>query len=279
MMNRKQGFTLVELLVVMAIIAILAAIAIPNVQRWIQKSRAVQAVSEIQNIELAITKVLSDAGRNSLNDLFDPVQVEGAIGGNITTWDAQQFEDAIRLYTNATYALLRRGREAPLAGDGSGNLLRRQAVRVLGLDYMPDLGTDPWGQLYNIFPGPWNRRDGVIPFRTYLPRPGGRLPGDDSAVASDELTLIHGLNGVDFVEDDLVNLAPEDGIGYPAGRRKVLYIWSKGANTISGQALFTPGNYTNSLTDYVQGQEPELMGGGDDINNWDNDQTFMRFYN
>ena len=51
-MRKKHAFTLVELLVVMAIISILAAIAIPNVQKWILKGKATRAISEISNIEL-----------------------------------------------------------------------------------------------------------------------------------------------------------------------------------------------------------------------------------
>lgn len=275
-MQRKTGFTLIELLVVMAIISILAAIAIPNVQKWIQKGKATQAISEISNIELALTKILSDAGRSSLNDLFVASAVNGKAtaggGGDITTWTADQFDVAIENYTNALYALLRRGREATSVTGNFGDILNPDVVRTLGLDYMSELGNDPWGKQYKIFPGPWGRRDGPIVFRTYLGRPGGGLPGDE-ADPKDALTLSDAT--VAFVEDDL------DFIGFPADERKIGYVWSVGANGISGQGRYfwNEGGYTNSPSDYFQGQEPEFMGGGDDINNWDKLQSFMRFYN
>lgn len=282
-MRRKEGFTLVELLVVMAIIAILAAIAVPNVQRYIQRSRATQAMTEIANIETAITKILSDAGRSSLNDLIDHGAVRSVFGGaDIGTWTAAQFEDAVELYSNAMYVLLRRGREA--ANIPEGGIFKKDVIRTLGLDYFTDLGTDPWGKLYQFFPGPWSPRFDLIVFRSYLPKPGTGIPGDDTDVP-DALTLVDGANGVSFVEDDLIDLATtNDGIGYPANDREAVYVWSFGANGITGQAQFTPGAYNaapnpGSLANYTGEQEPEFMGGGDDINNWDRAQTFMRFYN
>ena len=123
-MRRKQGFTLVELLVVMAIISILAAIAIPNIQSYIARGRATQAISEIQNIELAITKLLSDAGRSSLNDVLNLEVIGDSVGINsasskdvrdMSTWTAGDFENFTDAYTNAVYRLLKKGRGATVS--------------------------------------------------------------------------------------------------------------------------------------------------------------------
>lgn len=75
-MNRKQyGFTLIELMIVIAIIGILAAIAIPSYQDYIRKSRrtdATVAISKIQQAEekwrannSKYTGTLSDLGISS----------------------------------------------------------------------------------------------------------------------------------------------------------------------------------------------------------------------
>lgn len=52
--NSKKGFTLVELVVVIAILAILAAIAIPVVASTIKSSQVSSSQSNAQTIELAI---------------------------------------------------------------------------------------------------------------------------------------------------------------------------------------------------------------------------------
>ncbi|WP_428240331.1 type IV pilin protein [Gynuella sp.] len=52
--NRVKGFTLIEILVVIAIVAILAAIAIPSYNRYIQKSRAKAAAADLVAISLVM---------------------------------------------------------------------------------------------------------------------------------------------------------------------------------------------------------------------------------
>lgn len=286
-MRKKHGFTLVELLVVMAIISILAAIAIPNVQQWIRKGRAVRAQAEITNIDLAITKLLSDAGRSSLKDIVNQSEVENIVGDTMDNWTPAMFDDAVTVYTEAIYAILRKGR-AVLDPDGDGvtdPLFNAEVVRNLGTSYMSELSRDPWGNLYQIYPGPWRASDGPIPFRTYLPPDtSDLLPGDTLASAAEDVLSLGENDAGDINISGLVD--PETNeplmlIGAPALREQNVFIWSNGENLISGQAKFNSAGYlyADGVNNYEQGQEPELMGGGDDINNWDRDQTYMRFYN
>lgn len=60
--KRKQGFTLIELSVVIAIITILATISVPNVTRYLAKSRDAKRISDIQVIVLAMESFYDDRG-------------------------------------------------------------------------------------------------------------------------------------------------------------------------------------------------------------------------
>ena len=68
MMARKaqQGFTLIELMIVVAIIGILAAIAIPAYQDYVAKSKAGAALSDIRGGLTAYELLATEGGTQSL---------------------------------------------------------------------------------------------------------------------------------------------------------------------------------------------------------------------
>jgi len=55
-MNNKQGFSLVELMVVIAIIAILSAIAVPNYKSYVVRARIAELMTISENVQLRINQ-------------------------------------------------------------------------------------------------------------------------------------------------------------------------------------------------------------------------------
>ena len=53
-MNRNQGFTLIELMIVIAVIGVLAAIAIPNYNEYVQRSRITRAVAALSDMRVKL---------------------------------------------------------------------------------------------------------------------------------------------------------------------------------------------------------------------------------
>ena len=69
--NRKSGYTLIELIIVMAIVSILMAIAIPQYQKSIRRTKETLLHSNIQTLRTVIDEYTFDKKKapQALNDL------------------------------------------------------------------------------------------------------------------------------------------------------------------------------------------------------------------
>jgi len=59
-MTRSRGFTLIELMIAVAIVAILAAIAIPSYSEYIRRSRITEAISALSGMRVKMEQFFQD---------------------------------------------------------------------------------------------------------------------------------------------------------------------------------------------------------------------------
>ena len=85
--KRRGGFTLVEIMIVVAIIALLAAIAVPNFLRSRKRSQATQVLEDLRQIDSAVDQWAIENNK---------------AGGSAVTWaDVQKYiKTGTRLYTS-----------------------------------------------------------------------------------------------------------------------------------------------------------------------------------
>jgi type IV pilus assembly protein PilA len=104
LLNKKSGFTLIELMIVVAILGILAAIAIPAFVTYIRRSKTVEATESINTMFTAASSYYNPGekqARSVTGAQFDHCTVAAATDGKVpsdikqtgvwdtTTWAAQ----------------------------------------------------------------------------------------------------------------------------------------------------------------------------------------------
>jgi len=83
MLKKMKGFTLIEMLIVVAIIGILAALLIPNAMSALQKAKQKGSVKDINTIATAMLEYVTDKG-------YAPASAAGEIEENDETVQALQ---------------------------------------------------------------------------------------------------------------------------------------------------------------------------------------------
>ena len=81
-MKKQQGFTLIELMIVVAIIGILAAIAIPAYQDYTIRAQVSEGLNLAAGAKAAVTEYYQDSGDLAADNATAGLEASGNIQGN-----------------------------------------------------------------------------------------------------------------------------------------------------------------------------------------------------
>ncbi len=98
--RKKAGFTLVEIMIVVGIIAVLAAIAVPNWVRARKRSQATRILEDLRELDHAVDQYAIDNSKTGgANPTFPDLQAYVKAGTVLYSTGADLFGDSYGPYT------------------------------------------------------------------------------------------------------------------------------------------------------------------------------------
>src|ERR1700744_3242531 len=97
--RRRGGFTLVEIMIVVAIITLMAGIAVPNFLRARKRSQATRILEDLRKLDSSVDQYAIDTSRVAgFNPAFGDIQNYLKAGTNLYTSGADLFGDTYGPY-------------------------------------------------------------------------------------------------------------------------------------------------------------------------------------
>lgn len=123
MKNSNSGFTLIELMIVVAIVGILAAVALPAYQDYTRRARVVEGLSLVAGIKAAVSEYR--ASQNVWPDSNDDVGITGVVSGGAIKDISVGSDGVISIAYNEKVGLDQTLILRPELTSGSGNIVWR----------------------------------------------------------------------------------------------------------------------------------------------------------
>lgn len=110
-MVTQKGFTIIELMMVVAIIGILAAVALPNYQRYVIQSKRADMMAEMQSIAMRIE------GRRLIEGGYNNIPLDKVMTANTVTGGNMKYPSGSALYQVSIWDISNKNRPTQMKGN------------------------------------------------------------------------------------------------------------------------------------------------------------------
>ena len=138
-MIKQKGFTLIELMIVVAIIGVLAAVAIPQYQNYVARAQVSEGFSLLGSGKMAVAEYYNENGSfpkdNATARLGAANTIIGKYVGSVTV-DTGKLTVAFN--TTTAHSKLQGKNFALTPKDNGGSISWTCSVGTVGVDYLPN---------------------------------------------------------------------------------------------------------------------------------------------